>query len=110
MSARGVAPNPLWYANPAAALSGRDRLSRCVPATFAPKSVNQLYITGGRQACQASGLVLASRIPLSIGAQILDANPPAHGSQNCTAKHTYSEESAVLGVDSAFAGGSGQGC
>src|SRR5216684_6682202 len=104
MSASEVAPNPFWYAKSTAALSSRDRLSICVLAMFAPKSVNQLVHNGGRQACQASGLVLASRTPLSIGAQILDADPPAHGSQNCTAKHTYGEESAVFGVDSAFAG------
>ena len=89
------------------------RLSICVLAMLVPKSVNQLYLTGvGRPVKPPAWfwLVLAGRSPLSIGAQILDADPPAHGSQNCTAKHTYSEESAVFGADSAFAGGSGQGC
>src|SRR5258708_1342760 len=101
MSASEVAPNPFWYAKPTAALTSRDRLSICVLAMFAPKSVNQLAHNGGRQACQASGLVLASRTPLSIGAQIVDADPPAHGSQNCTPKHTYLQESALFAAATA---------
>src|SRR6266481_5285410 len=80
MSASEVAPNPFWYAKPTAALTSRDRLSICVLAMLVPKSVNQLYLTGvGRPVKPPAWfwLVLAGRSPLSIGAQILDANPPS---------------------------------
>src|SRR6266849_9600395 len=104
MSASEVAPNPFWYAKPTAALTSRDRLSICVLAMFAPKSVNQLYITGVGRPVKPPAWFWPAALLCQLAPKFWNADPPAHGGQNCTAKHTYGEESAVFGVDSAFAG------
>src|SRR4029077_13444935 len=106
MSASEVAPNPFWYAKLTAALTSCDRLSICVLAMFVPKSVNQLYVTGVGKSVKPSAWFWPAAVLCQLASKFWTPIPRLVGSQNCTAKHTYSEESAVFGVDSAFAGGS----
>jgi hypothetical protein len=73
MSASEVAPNPFWYAKSTAALTSRDRLSIGVLAMLRISQFSNLDI-GGRQPCQASGLLLASPVlrpnGLSVAAEV----------------------------------------
>ena len=110
VSASEVAPNPFWYAKSTAALTSRDRLSICVLAMFGRKSVIQLNMTWVGRPVKPPAWFWPAAVLCQLAPKFWTQIPQLMGVKIARRNNTYSEESAVFGVDSAFAGGSDQGC